>query len=198
MRFTQPPSTRIVRVLAILFALAIALRSGIGAEPSKDTLIVPGSNIGKTHLGPDGEKTLKQLPAPTASEGGMSQERLIWLSGKQPQRILFIHTTANGALDAKPPDGVTIDEIRITSPAFHTREGIHCGSTLAQIRAAFPGIRPGASTPDIYEDSAHGIGFEFEDKPGRDSPCIAITIFLPGSPHSTTRQQIDELIKNHP
>jgi hypothetical protein len=187
-------------VLAILLALAIAMRSGIGAEPSKDALIVPGSNIGKTYLGPDGSKTLDRLPAPTASEGGMSQERIVWISGKQPQQSLFIHTTANTPLDAKPLDGVTIDEIRITSPEFHTREGIHCGSMLSQIRAAFPGIRPDSSTPDIYEDPVRGIAFEFEDKPGRESVCIAITIFLQGTPRTSTQRQVDDLIKNgvHP
>ena len=199
MRFTQPPLTRIARSLVALLALAAAVHSGIGAEPSKEELIVPGRNIGKTYLGPDGAKSLKRLPAPTASEAGMSQNRLVWLSGKQPPiHSLFIHTTANGVMDATPAEGVTIDEIRITSPEFRTNGGIKCGSTFEQILSAFPRIRRDESTTNIYEDPAHGIAFEFEGTAGNESPCIAITVFIPNSPRYSTQRQIAELIKDHP
>ncbi len=130
----------------------------------------------------------------------MSQNHLVWLSGKPPRaHTLFIHTTANGAMDVKPVDGVTIDEIRITSPEFSTIKGIQCGSSLAQILAIFPQARPAdENTANIYLDAAHGIAFEFDGKPGKDSPCIAITVFPPNSPRFTTQQQVDELLKNHP
>ncbi len=147
MRFTCHQSTKLTRGLAVLVAAAVAGHSGIGAEPSKAELIAPGSNIGKTFLGPNGEDYPKRLPTPTASEGGMSQQRLVWLSGKPPHiRSLYIRTTANGALGVKPLDGVTIDEIRITSPEFWTREGIKCGSSLAQTQ--FPSFGTGLPLPE--------------------------------------------------
>ena len=194
------PWRKPARCLAMLVAIAAATHSEIRAEPPKAELIVPGSNIGKTFLGSNGAYYIKRLPPETASEAGMSQNHIVWLSGKPPNtRSLYIHTTANGAMDVKPVDGVTIDEIRITSPEFSTAHGIHCGSSLAQILAAFPKAQPpDAQTGNIYIDSAHGIAFEFQGNAGNDSPCIAITIFPAGSPRFTPQEQVDELIKDHP
>ncbi|HWB59556.1 MAG TPA: hypothetical protein VG733_08690 [Chthoniobacteraceae bacterium] len=170
------------------------------AKPSKADLIVPGSNIGNTFLGPNGWHYLDRLPLPPISEGHMSQRDYLWISGKPPRvHSLYIHTTANAPLDAKPVDGETIDEIRITSPEFRTGDGLKCGSTYAQILAVFPKIRPGdGRETGIYFDRARGIAFEFEGKPDGDSPCIAITVFPPGLPRLATRQQIDDFIKYHP
>jgi hypothetical protein len=186
--------------LIAFIGIILAAHPELQAEPSKAQLIVPGSSIGKTFLGPNGEDYLKRLPTDTASEGGMSQDRIVWLSGKQPHiRILFIHTTTNGALNVKPAGGVTIDEIRITSPEFCTIEGIKCGTSFARILAIFPQAHPAnENTANIYLDPARGIAFEFDEKPRTDSRCIAISVFPPNSPFLTTRQEIDELLKSHP
>jgi len=193
-----------VRVVRLLLASAFALFAlgpfESAAEPTKYQLIVPGKSIGKTPLGPNGAAYLKKLPKPNASDAGMSQNRLVWISGKAPEiNTLFIHTSANGAIDAKPPGGVTIDEIRITSKDFQTREEIKCGSTLAQIRKAFPDLQPAADTSgSIYQDAAHGIAFEFEATAKDDSPCIAITVFTPNAVRVTNRDQVANLLKDKP
>jgi hypothetical protein len=191
---------RIVALLTSAFALFAAAPSGDGAEPTEDQLIVPGKSVGKTHLGPNGTAYLKDLPKPNASDPGMSQNRLIWISGKAPEmNTLFIHTVSNGVIDAKPADGVTIDEIRITSKQFETREEIKCGNTLAEIRKVFPEIQPSAdSAGSIYQDAAHGIAFEFAEAAKDDSFCIAITVFAPNAARITDRDQIARLLKDKP
>lgn len=195
-----PRHGRIAFLLASAFALSAAAPFRAGAEPAEEQLIMPGKSIGKTHLGPNGTAYLRELPKPNASDPGMSQNRLIWTSGKAPEiNILFIHTVANGVIDAKPSDGVTIDEIRITSSEFRTVEEIKCGSTLAQIRKAFPEIQPAAdSSGSIYQDAAHGIAFEFTEAAKDESPCIAITVFAPNAARITNRDQIAGLLKDRP
>jgi hypothetical protein len=187
-------------LLASAFALFAAASFGAGAEPAEEQLIAPGKSIGKTHLGPNGTAYLKDLPKPNASDPGMSQNRLIWTSGKAPEiNTLFIHTVANGVIDAKPEEGVTIDEIRVTSKEFETREEIKCGSTLAEIRKVFPEIRPAAdSHGSIYQDAVHGIAFEFMEEAKEDSFCIAITVFAPNAARITNRDQIAGLLKDKP
>jgi hypothetical protein len=191
-----------VRVVRLLLAAAFALFTvapfEAGAEPAGAELIVPGKSIGRTHLGPNGAAYIKSLPKPKASDPGMSQNRLVWTSGKAPDiNTLFIHTTANGATDAKPSDGVTIDEIRITSKEFQTREGSKCGSTLAEIRKAFPEIQLAPDTSgSVYVDAAHGIAFEFAEAAKDDSPCIAITVFLPNVVRFSRQEQIAGLLKD--
>jgi hypothetical protein len=191
---------RIAMLLASAFALFAGAPFGAGAEPAEEQLIVPGKSIGKTRLGPNGTAYLKDLPKPNASDPGMSQNRLIWISGKAPEiNTLFIHTVSNGVIDTKPSEGVTIDEIRITSKEFQTREEIKCGNTLAEIRKVFPEIQPAAdSTGSIYQDAAHGIAFEFTETPKDDSPCIAITVFAPNAARITDRDQIARMLKDHP
>jgi hypothetical protein len=191
--------TRVVRlIVASALALFTVAPFEACAEPAGAELIVPGKSIGRTHLGPNGAAYLKSLPKPKASDPDMSQNRLVWISGKAPDiNTLFIHTTANGATDAKPPEGVTIDEIRITSREFQTREEIKCGSTLGQIRKAFPEIQPAPDTSDsVYVDAAHGIAFEFAEAAKDDSPCVAITVFLPHVVRFSREEQIAGLLKD--
>jgi hypothetical protein len=52
------------------------------AVDAANNLIVPGVSIGQTHLGKTGASELQKLPAPTASEGGMSQSRRVWVDPK--------------------------------------------------------------------------------------------------------------------
>jgi hypothetical protein len=200
MRFIFSHISNSASFAILLTTLAFAPVVAWSADSAEEKLIVPGKNIGKTHLGANGLAYLKDLPKPDASDPGMSQNRLIWISGKAPEvNTLFIHTVANGVIDAKPAEGMTIDEIRITSTAFHTPEGIKCGSTLAEIRKVFPDLKPVEdSAGTVLQDAAHGAAFEFTGPPTDDSPCIAITVFAPDAAHITSRDQVARLLKDHP
>lgn len=186
-------------MVSVIALMASGLRGLAKEDP--EILIVPGKSIGKTHLGTDGLKTLNNMPKPIASDPGMSQNRLVWISGKPPhQNTLFLHTTANGATDAKPSNGVTIDEIRVTSPEFHTADGLHCGEERSKISKALPQLHPLNDDPGsmILVDAAHGIAFEFAGNLKTDSACVAITVFYPKAVRVTKAEQVEELIKNHP
>jgi len=185
---------------ALALGFAIPAACAVESRTGNSKLIVPGKAVGKTKRGHDGLSHLKNLPKPDASDPGMSQNRLIWLSGKAPDfDTLFIHTVANSVIAAKPSNGMTIDEIRVASPDFRTPEGVQCGHTFAQIHKAYPDIQPSEdSNGRVFQDLARGIAFEFQQVPRDDTPCIAITVFAPNEARITSHDQVASLLNDHP
>ncbi len=187
------------RQISTLFSLAAAL--GMAALPAtaqvSSNLIVPGKSIGQTYLGKNGSTYLNQLPKPNAIDAGMSQTRQVWVSKKDGRTdTLFIHTVSNGALGVQPINGVTIDSIRVTSPWFHTRDGLSTGSTKAQILRYFPNARSVNGEPTIYDDSKRGIAFEFAKNVTAKSACIAIMIHPPGDVHLANTEQVNRVLSD--
>ncbi len=166
------------------------------AAPTDPLLIVPGHRIGKLVLGSNGAAVLKRFGKPDIVDAGMSQTRQVWLTKGSAQPTLFLHTVSNSVINAKPVQGVTIDEIRATSQAFHTSSGISTGTMLAQIRRSFPNARldKGDATAVIYSDPRKGIAFEFS----HDAPtarCIGITVFLPKRGHPVSSKVVSNLLR---
>ncbi|MBV9273659.1 MAG: hypothetical protein JO333_07175 [Verrucomicrobia bacterium] len=171
----------------------MAFTGSCGAADSDSALIVPGERIGQTSLGPNGAAILKDLAPPDAIDQGTSQTRQVWKSSKPGGLFdtLFIHTTSNGIINAKPADGVTIDSIRVTANYFHTANGISTGSEFEEIRRKFPNAAPIDGTPTVYDDEKQGIAFEFIN----GSLCIAIMIHPPGSSHIATQSEIASVLE---
>jgi hypothetical protein len=168
----------------------------VAAGQTSDSLIMPGERIGQTHLGKDGAETLRRLPKPSGVDRGMSKIRQVWKSKPGgPLETLFIYAVNNGAIDVEPSDGVTIELIRVTAKYFRTGNGISTGSTLEQIRKAFPDAVPLDDVPNIYDDLKKGIAFEFPDKPSSGSSCIAIMVHPPGESHVATREQVASVLE---
>ena len=182
--------------LAWILLAFIALGAAPASAQTGSMLVVPGRSIGQTHLGRKGSFYLNKLPAPTASDAAMMQTTLVWLS-PATQDTLSIHTLNNSVLDPPLP-GVTINEIRVTSRGFHTRNGLHPGSTLAQIRRRLSALRPDG-TGTIYADAAQGIAFEFARHPSAGTRCIAVSVYPsgPGTPLLTTTEVRDVLRSGH-
>jgi hypothetical protein len=175
-----------------LVCLTLALGGGARAD---DDLIVPGVSIGNIRLGSDGADQLSRLPKPAAIDAGMSQTRQVWVENNEGSKdTVFVHTTANGAIDAKPEDGVTIDLIRVTASHFRTRTELRPGSTLGQVRLVYPDSRPLDEQNRIYDDSKQGIAFEFDPNPNFRSPCIAMMIHPPGRPNYATQEQVQSVL----
>jgi hypothetical protein len=159
-------------------------------------VIVPGSGLGLYHLGSDGASSLEQMGKPVAIESAKSETRQVWNWGDQ--ELFFVHTVSNRSIGAEPADGVTIDLLRFSCPketGIHTLNGISTGSTLEGVRGNFPDARPADNAPTVYDDVNQGIAFEFEKEPTAQSPCIAITIHLPGQSGIVTQEQVENLLK---
>ena len=126
----------------------------------------------------------------------------LWLAkktapGRRPD-TLYIDTQGDGAGADPPTHRVTVTAIRVTSPFFHTEDGIGPGSTLARIRRRYPHARRGetlTSTADDdlsptqagtrhtvtpYTDPARGIAFELPGAhPTGATRCTAVWVFFP-------------------
>ena len=187
---------QILTVFSLLAALGMA---ALPPAPSiaGDNLIIPGQGIGQTHLGKNGNLYLSKLPKPDGVDVGMSQTRQVWISKKGGKRsdTLFIHTVSNGALNVQPIQGVTIDDIRVTSPWYHTHSGISTRSTLAQIRRHFPNVRPIDGDRTLYDESKLGIAFEFAQSATAGSPCIAIMVHPPGDVHLADMEEVNRVLR---
>ena len=168
--------------------------------PPNSFLVVPGHRIGHTLLGHDGAYTLAHLPKPARSDAGMSQRQYVWTSSAAhgTQNTLFVHAVSNGALNVKPLSDLTIDTIRVTSPSFATKTGLHVGSTLAQLRRQFPHLRPTNSDGTLYDDQKRGITFEFARRPEADTRAIAVIVHPSGRFHPVTARQVRALLEEAP
>ena len=179
-----------------LAALGLLLATGAQADPF---LVIPGRSLGRTHLGRNGSIELKRLQTPTASDAAMMHDELVWVS--RPTRsgspnTLYIRTLSNSVLDTPVP-GVTIYEIRATSPLFHTRGGISPGSTLAQIHRRFPQGHLVKSPGNFYVADHQGIAFAFTRAPKSTTRCAAVSVYPPGTGHNlATFVQVSDLIKS--
>ena len=188
--------------LAGIAFFGLCLSVSVSTASAGNFLIVPGKSIGQTVLGPNGAAELKRLPAPAAEDNGMMQTHLVWVSRTPGDRnTLYLHGISNSVYDnVNPANGMTINEIRITSRQFHTRSGISTASTLAEVRRRFPAIRPVCGTPGLFEDTPHGIAFEFAQPVTPESRCIGISVVkpLPGGSGSgvTTQSDVDRLLND--
>jgi hypothetical protein len=184
----------------ILLALVLAPVSNVLAGPgtTQKASLVPGQSLGSIALGSNGLEELKKLGKPYRVDRGMSQTYQVWKWFKPGGRFdtFFVHTVNNGAVDAQPSDGVTIDLIRTTATRFKTADGIAAGSTLEQIRKSFPEVAPVEGTPTILDDVKRGVAFEFSEAPTGQSICIAIMVHPPGHSDLATQEQVAEVLEN--
>lgn len=181
-------------VLSLATALSVAsLPPALTA--TDNYLIIPGQSIGQTHVGTNGLVYLKKLPAPAASDAAKQQTKRVWVA-KQRQRTdtLYIHTIVNAAAQVQPINGVTIDQIEITSPSFHTPNGISTGSTKAQILRQFPNARPLEGSTTKYFDK--GIAFEFAGS-AADSPCISIAVTPNNKVGIDGRERVNSYLRSY-
>jgi hypothetical protein len=187
-------------VTATLLALSLTLAGNVVAGPaaSQKASVVPGQSLGGIALGPNGLEELKKLGKPYRVDRGMSQTHQVWKWFRPGGRFdtFFVHTVNNGATDAQPSDGVTIDLIRTTATRFKTADGIAAGSTLEQIRKSFPDAAPADGTPTVLDDVKRGIAFEFSEAPTNQSICIAVMVHTPGQGNFATQQQVAEVLEN--
>ena len=137
------------------------------AEATTEALILPGKSIGQIKLDAELPTVEKLLGKPTESEGAGGRAWDIWESSKgdaeQSYRtsVYAEHTTSEGKVQF-------IQSIRVTSPFFHTGEGINTQSSLEAIWKVFPMLRYYSTyqhegkTIEVYADGTLGISFEIQ------------------------------------
>jgi hypothetical protein len=184
----------------VLLALVVSISGHTSADSiaTEDLTIVPGSSMAGVALGPNGLQELKKLGKPYRVDRGMSQTRQVWKWSRPEGRLdtFFVHTVSNGVIDAKPPDGVTIDLIRSTVARFKTSGGVGVGRTLDEIQKNFPDVAPTDRTPTIFDDVKRGIAFEFSAAPIGHSVCIAVMVHPPGHSNIATQEQVAEVLEH--
>src|ERR1700733_14367470 len=180
-------------VVIALFGAAILEDA---SAQSGSNLIVPGQSIGQTPLGRFGADDLAKLPKPDADDSGMGKYRSVWLSKNQAGRkdTLYIFSIANDPRDVQPRNGVTIQLIRVTSPWYHTANGISTGKTLSQILRRFPGARSTDQSQNLYDDAQQGIAIEFAGRATTKSPCIAIMVHPVGEVNLASAKDVNEIL----
>jgi hypothetical protein len=185
---------------AVLLALVVSMANRASADSmaTEDLTIVPGSSMGGVSLAPNGLQELKKLGKPYRIDRGMSQTRQVWKWSRPEGRLdtFFVHTVNNGVIDAKPPDGLTVDLIRSTVARFKTSGGIGVGKTLDEIRKDFPDAAPVDGTPTIFDDVKRGIAFEFSSAPIGHSICIAVMVHPQGHSNIATQEQVAEVLEH--
>lgn len=140
-------------------------------------LLIPGKSAGQTKLQESAEVLRTRFGTPDAGDAAMGKAVSTWYSKHDSTgHSLTIYTTQKMGQDAS----AHIAQIRITSPQFHTQEGIHTGSTLSEIKKQYTVTQTeefeDADIHYIVYNSSKGISFEADP----NGKCIAIIIHEPG------------------
>ncbi|WP_374163330.1 hypothetical protein [Arcticibacter sp. MXS-1] len=146
-------------------------------------LLVPARSAGQTKLNAKTEELVKRLGKPDGGDAAMGKTVSVWFNDHDS----LSNSLSVYSVRSSPPDeSYKIRQIRVTSPAFKTPEGLHTGSPIGEIRRAYP-LTKTESYKDkgkryaLY-DSEQGIAFEV----GPDSSCVAIIIHEKGLDRQTT------------
>ncbi len=156
------------------------------SEVKTSQLIVPGKSIGLTKLQEKAEQVAAHLGKPDMSNAAMGKALATWVSKPAANatdttrhRTTIYFTTNMGA----PDEASRVNQIRVTSPYFRTKDSVQVNSSWSFIQNKYPeAIKVAAyKLPNtqkqvvIYDAVAAGIAFEIDEK-GR---CIAITVHQP-------------------
>ncbi len=169
-------------------------------EVKGDWLLIPGVSAGQTQVGENAERVFKAFGKPDAGDAAMQKAMAVWYRN---HHVNSYSTAIYTVRDTGDRPMARIQQIRITSPAFKTKEGIGTTSSLADIEARFV-----LQKKDTYQDagrsytiynSEEGIAFEV----GPDKKCVAIIIHQAGNLKATylelrtTNKYIDPAVKKN-
>lgn len=185
------------KLLSIIIAAAVsAAAPAQGLAQNGAYLISAGRSIGRIHVGTEGGFDLNRFPKPDVEDNYTSHSVKAWVfkTGKKTD-ALFIKTVSNGALGVEPSNGVSVQVIRVTSPHYHTLTGVSTGSTFARVRRKFPNVHAVSDYRNVYDDNRQGIAFEFANRPGAASPCIAIMVHPRGTQYLASAEEVQSLLE---
>ena len=153
--------------------------------------IVPGKSIGHLRIGAT-QAAAEKLGKEADGDCDIAQCWLTWYSKPSASRRsaipaeIDVYTTLN----SENPDQPRVQQIRVTSSYFKTKNGISVGSGFARIKRAYPRIKlietyatKKTNGPiQIYSDIKGGIAFEiYRGREGKAAVglCAAILVHSP-------------------
>jgi hypothetical protein len=156
------------------------------AKQEGDWLLQPGIAAGKTAINQTADQVYARLGKADGGDAAMGKAIAIWYNNHDSTaHSIAIYTVRDTG--SMPP--ARVKQIRVTSPTFKTKEGIHAGSTLMEIKKVFQVTRSEAykSEGENYSvySSKQGVAFEINAA----GECVSVLIFEAGKPSSTTYQK---------
>lgn len=133
----------------------------------KRFLIVPGISIGEISLGEDMQEVGRKFGKPNAGDAAMGKAWSIWYSkdstGNSRNELAIYSAYRDTSMRVKE-----VKQIRITSDAFKTQDGLSTGENLKDARLKFTDLEKISAylnekkdTVLVFDAVRNGIGFEF-------------------------------------
>jgi len=146
--------------------------SGSGAIDAG--LIVAGHRVGQIRIGANLDPIEAKLGNPTSPESSGNQAAMghIWRTWHDKNGYSLSIYTVRGANDSAAHPEDFIQQIRVTSPDFHTRRNLHVGiaySALPHSSSYKKAVTHSGVV--LYDDMRHGLALEVKD--GR---CVSILV----------------------
>lgn len=137
-----------------------------------DQLLIPGKSAGRFLIGDADSAIFAELGKPDLGDAAMGKAVSIWYPDDKPEQPLSIFTSRNMGND----ETARIQQIRITSPGFHTFQSIGVGSSLREISDVYPlqiveTYDQDGQTYTIY-NANEGIAFEVDTA----YRCVAVIV----------------------
>lgn len=141
-------------------------------------LITPGRSAGEIILGQDVQEVFKLLGKADDGDAAMGKAWGIWqLKDSAAAGDIAVYSSyRDTSMTAKD-----VKQIVVSAANYATKEGLHKGSSLEEIRAVFPDIKlaesdvKGKDTLMIYDAPGKGIAFDLK-KEGAQLRSVAITV----------------------
>ena len=152
-------------------------------QDNADFVLLPGYAAGKVKIDGNTEDVFKLLGKPDSSDAAMQKMVAFWFKEQHGTRHSTSIFAARSTEDQSP---AKVRQIRVTSPAFKTKEGLGVSSTLTDIKAAYDvqevkyHLKPN-QVLHVWTDM-HGIAFEI----GNDQKCSAVIIYKKGDDPTST------------
>ncbi|RBL92558.1 hypothetical protein [Chitinophaga flava] len=170
-----------------LFIFIGMMLTGTTVSAQKESfLIVPGVSIGMVSINEPAPQ-LDVLGKPDGGDAAMMKAWRLWYGRKKDGSLDSAHVLAVFTA-MRTQDTQYVKEIRVTSPEFKTAKGMGAGSTMADIRKAYPGLRlqrvyvsgNKSRRIEVYDDKKLGIAFETNQSRSRRPVCSMVVVHTPG------------------
>lgn len=150
---------------------------------SSDSLLTPGVSAGNIAINQDASEAFKVLGKPDSSDAAMQKTVAFWYEKHYPKSTSFAIYTVR---DTGSNPIARIRQIRLSSPAYRTEDGLGVSSPLSLLKKKFDLKKVSLSNTsprnyDLY-DSQKGIAFEIE----AEGNCVAVIIHPANEPLKET------------